>query len=932
MKISTPITKKIILYFVVVIIIFVAVLAYNVHSLFLTNSRNEHFLNVVMARTVYLLDFHHQFADLQLKVRDTFLSPTWLEESSEYTISYTQSHIANLHYKLQITGTAYLYLVEHDLFIDAARSAEFINMMQEALNYIYRLYGSIDKMPYSWEIIILTMAIENIVVELRSLNETVADTLRDELYQQQMTRLVLNIIALGCAVSASFVGAFMLTSFFVNKERESTREIRNYMKLEQETRERAQLMLDSSPVACYLFNMNLNPIDCNHEAIALFNAADKKAGLKMFSLIFFLNNPIDMMEHINEAVQKGFHRFEWELASMPCRITFVRSTYRGELVIGAYIYDLSSIYTMLEEMKRISVIEESSKSKSRFLARMSHEIRTPITAILGISEIQLQNVGISLIVEEAFAKIKNSSQMLLGIVNDILDLSKIESGKMTVLEEEYDSASLINDILQLNIFRLGSKQIQFKIHIDENIPTRLSGDSLRLKQIMNNLLSNAFKYTESGWVNFSVNCSRIEGDTIWLNFQVKDSGLGMTRDQLALIFNEYVRFNEGDNNYVEGAGLGMSIVYSLVQLMGAKIDIESKINRGSSFTVEVPQKIVSETVLGKELCQSLQDFRLSRRAIEKSIKFKPKPLSHGKVLVVDDVYINLYVARGLLELYNLNIETCESGYEAVRLIEAGNIYDIIFMDHMMPSMDGIETAKRIRRKGYQKPIVAFTANAIIGQAETFYENGFDGFISKPIDASHLNAILNRFLGQNQEVKFLSDSKFNDTLLIEFAKSQRNVMADITKALAENDTPNARRLAHTLKGLAATIGENDLSIAAGRLEMLLANGETEGETPQLIKILDNKLSPVLDRALTEWDNSISNKEEETEEIGDIKEILENLEEFLQESKADSLDIAKKLKKMPEAAILIRQVELYDFDAAISSLAILKEILSWKSRAS
>jgi PAS domain S-box-containing protein len=361
------------------------------------------------------------------------------------------------------------------------------------------------------------------------------------------------------------------------------------------------------------------------------------------------------------------------------------------------------------EITQRKAAEEDAKKaslfKSQFLANMSHEIRTPMNAILGITEIVLQNETLSPAVKEELYKIYNSGELLLNIINDILDLSKIEAGKLELSPSTYDVASLINDTVTLNLMRIGSKRVVFKLDVAENIPTMLLGDDLRIKQILNNLISNAIKYTLKGEVKLSLsvesgrgeNTPSFEGDMI-LVCSVSDTGQGMTKEQVGKLFSEYIRFNTDANRTTEGTGLGLHITYNLIKMMNGEILVESEPEKGSVFTVRLPQRKISSGVLGKELAEKLQKFELNR-SIRLKAQIMFEPMAYGSVLVVDDVESNLFVVKGLLSPYKLSVDTAESGFEAIDKIKDGKVYDIIFMDHMMPKMDGIETTKRIRKTG-----------------------------------------------------------------------------------------------------------------------------------------------------------------------------------------------------------------------------------------
>jgi signal transduction histidine kinase/DNA-binding response OmpR family regulator/HPt (histidine-containing phosphotransfer) domain-containing protein len=427
----------------------------------------------------------------------------------------------------------------------------------------------------------------------------------------------------------------------------------------------------------------------------------------------------------------------------------------GEIFDGGLFIDITDVTStvmsklaaedaMTEAETAKEEAERANRSKSHFLATMSHEIRTPMNAIIGIAQMQMSRNDLPEDLSGAIDKIYTSGHSLLGIINDILDLSKIETGKLELVPVVYDVPSLINDAVQLNVIRIGSKPINFFLDVLENLPAVLFGDELRIKQILNNVLSNAFKYTDAGSVRLTVSHRLLE-DKVYLIFRVTDTGQGMKPEDLERLFSEYSRFNASSNRTTEGTGLGLSITKKLVTMMEGTIDVESEYGKGSSFTIRILQGYVDERVIGADLSQKLRQFTFSRDKETAKLQIVREAMPYGSVLIVDDVETNLYVAEGLMSPYALNVSTVNSGLAALNLVESGKVYDIIFMDHMMPKMDGSETTKRIRALGYKGFIIALTANAITGNDVMFLQNGFDDFISKPIDIRHLNAILNKYV-------------------------------------------------------------------------------------------------------------------------------------------------------------------------------------------
>ena len=516
----------------------------------------------------------------------------------------------------------------------------------------------------------------------------------------------------------------------------------------------------------------------------------------------------------------------------------------GSMVLFQSMRD-SSKQKQQEELlhETLKETKNASAAKSSFLANMSHEIRTPMNAILGIAEIQLHNDTLDPDMREAFTRIHNAGDLLLSIINDILDLSKIEAGRMELSLHKYEVASMINDTVTLNLIRKGNKPIEFVLSVAENTPSTLIGDDLRIKQILNNLLSNAFKYTVKGVVKLSISAETEKNDNsdIALVFVVSDTGQGMTGEQIENLFDEYARFNSEANRTTEGTGLGMSIAQQLISMMNGTISVKSEVDRGSVFTVCLPQEISDSNVLGKEVAQNLESFKLNEAKQIRKTQIVYEPMPYGSVLVVDDMESNLYVTNGLLKPYGLSVDTATSGFEAIAKVEDGIVYDIIFMDHMMPKMDGIEATGKIRALGYTHPIIALTANAVAGQADVFLKSGFDGFISKPIDLRQLSTAIKKFVRDKQgpEVieavrKQASEQKKHkanalvlpqiDQQLAEFFVHDASMSVAVLEEVYEKngvyedeDVRMFTTTVHAMKSALANIGESELSSHAAKLE-------------------------------------------------------------------------------------------------------------------
>ena len=687
---------------------------------------------------------------------------------------------------------------------------------------------------------------------------------------------------------------------------------------------------DYAPLVIQCWDQNFKCIYCNTRTLDFYGLASKQEYLDKVYLLMPDTQPNGEPSQkywenvLKETFDKGFSSYDFTAekldgTTVPLETTFKRMCHNNETIVISYSQDVS-------ERLYATIAEEKNKTKSRFLARMSHDVRTPIMAVLGIAEIQLRSLNLPHPVEVAFTKISISANMLLELVNDLLDLSAIEANKMEIANSKYETVDLISAVSMIYSAYLGNKEISFNLDVDESLPVFLIGDSLRIKQILNNLVSNAFKYTEQGTVKVILR-NKEHPDEGWINFAIviQDTGFGMTNEQLKTLFDEYERFHTSEKNNVTGIGLGMPIVYSIVKLMNADIDVQSEVGVGTMVTVTIPQKMYDQEILGSKVTESLKQF--NKKVNSTITNFSVEPLSHASVLVVDDVDINLHVIKGFLEFYRLNIETCRSGFEALGKVKAGKTYDVMFMDHIMPGLDGMETVKILRDMGYTRPVIALTANVLAEQVKNFTEIGFDDVIAKPIQSSRLDIVLNRFIRDKEYKEDLKSPEYAPEFLyeikLEFASSQRNIFSDITQAVGLKDTVTAHRLAHTLKGLAGFIKEDVLAKIAKEMEQIFKEGEIPGTDK--MNALERELALVIGKIdALQKNNPISTSplvvkalDKEAEGI-----LFDKLQELLSSHNAECLNMLEDLRGIAETDVLINMIQNFNFSEALDELKRLR----------
>ena len=505
-----------------------------------------------------------------------------------------------------------------------------------------------------------------------------------------------------------------------------------------------------------------------------------------------------------------------------------------------------------EAEKAKEIAQQANRAKSDFLANMSHEIRTPINAVLGMDEMILRESTDSKILEYA-SDIKQAGSMLLSLINDILDFSKIESGKMDIIPVDYDLGILLSDTIDMIRSRAEEKKLQLELNIESNTPVHLHGDEVRLRQIITNILTNAVKYTPEGIITLTVSGKKVSEKAVQLYVSVKDTGIGIKEEDIGRLYDSFQRVDESRNRNIEGTGLGLSITMRLLNLMGSRLEVESTYGEGSDFYFYLEQKQLDDEVLGEDIQKYCEKVRG-----EISVSTEQFYAPDAKILVVDDNEMNLKVFSGLLKNHGMQIDTAMSGKECLARIEQ-NAYHMIFMDHLMPEMDGVETLRQIRElktnRSKDAVIIILTANAVSGAREMFLEEGFADYLSKPIIAVNLEKMIQKYLPeelltnndleQKNKIPATSDeaarSAPSENGLVSWEKGKAFFMGDeelyremlqaflesssameLRQYYEESDFDNYRIKIHAMKANLANIGAMSVSDKAKQLELALVN--------------------------------------------------------------------------------------------------------------
>lgn len=498
-------------------------------------------------------------------------------------------------------------------------------------------------------------------------------------------------------------------------------------------------------IAQYIFHLSNFPIivfNSKNKLSLISDSACEFLGITKNDTNVMIQDIFDSDNEILNENNTG-KEYKCSLNNSICELSIqkVMDNYGDTVGYVVIIYDLTEKNKMISELEKAKIeAENASKAKENFLANISHEIRTPLNVVLGMNEMLYNETDIKLI-KEYSNNIDEAGKNLLNTINDVLDFSKIQSGKLDIVKSDYNLKETVTNITELLRKKFEAKGLLLNIDINNDIPQTLIGDKMRIEQILLNLMDNSLKYTAAGKIKVEVNAQKIDKDNVNVIISVKDTGCGISKNDIDNLFTSFKRLEEDKNRVFEGTGLGLAITKKLIDAMGGKIEVESEVGVGSKFTIIIPHEISTSKENIKE--ESKTEVINTNEELD---------IPNINILAVDDNKTNLLVFKGLLKKTNAKIDTTLKGSEAIELFKSNN-YDIVFLDHMMPEMDGIEVLKKIRElekdKEKKTPVIVLTANAMEGSKEEYLAYGFNDYLSKPVNGAALKSTLKKYLFDNE---------------------------------------------------------------------------------------------------------------------------------------------------------------------------------------
>ncbi|MDR2589706.1 MAG: response regulator [Oscillospiraceae bacterium] len=761
----------------------------------------------------------------------------------------------------------------------------------------------------------------------------------DNEYYKELYEMVVIISILGIILAGALIIILVsLESVKKKADKEHQEKSMQLAELEvlREADDRLQLMLDASPFIIMLWNKDLQCITANEEAIKMFGLSSMQEYLDRFYDLSPEYQPdgetsiAKAKRLIQKTFEDGYHRVEWMHNSLsgepiPCEITLVRVRYRDDYVVAGYTRDLRELKALLSELEdAIEDANAANRTKSVFLANMSHEIRTPMNSIIGFSELSLDDDSVTDKTRGFISNILENAKWLLQIINDILDISKVESGRMDLENIPFDMHELFSNCRTTITPKADEKGLLMYFYAEPSVGKITLGDPVRLLQILLNLLSNAVKFTKSGIVKLQAAVRDISENSVTVYFEVKDSGIGMTPEQMDVIFKPFKQAEAGTTRKYGGTGLGLVIAKNIVEMMGGELVVESTFGVGSKFSFELTFDAIDEN----------EDNLIEKKSMMSEMD---KPTFDGEILLCEDNDMNRQVICEHLSRVGIKTVIAENGKIGVDMVQARKQsgekqFDLIFMDIHMPIMDGLEASSKILEMNTGIPVVAMTANIMTNDKKLYKMSGMSDYMGKPFTSQELWHCLMKYFKpvsmqkEDASQRERDDYNLRQKLIDNFIKSNSEKYKEVTEAINAGDIELAHRLVHTLKSNAGQLGKPLLQKAAETVEKNLKKGENRTTSEQMLAF-----EKELNAALTEFSSMVSTPSSSSVEQSelspnDLKIALDTIGELiplLESGNTESINYIDKLLLIPGSAFVVQHIENIDFQSALTELIKLRE---------